>query len=753
MQVHDEIQEADYITPNQPGGIPGWQEGIPVFRIYTCGLFTIEMLVEVPGSDPAQARYTELPTDRLFGRGPGSAQKAVKILLAQDERYATKDWLRTHLREGQEVCATNKRLENIISYLRCHLLCLPSGKKLSDLLTYRRGTEESGDGYQLASYPLVWVDVDALTWYVKHACLKERFGEDSLPYWERAYALASRGSFLVDEPNSEWASRRRKVVDDQIRQCVLALSRLYLARYGQAGEEDVLRLLLPYCRTHCQDEDALRSLLELLNKRGRYQEVLEWYKQLEDALAEAEPDKAGAMRTPHPLTAEIADFARLKLREGHQAKSSSVLAEGAFQSILYVDACAENRSVRSESHAVPVSHSSGEILDIASPFRVLLEESTHGAPDESSQQETSWAASLHLLPAEQVLQPSSWLGANVASFDPSRRQFNTQFFQFLGGLVGMGTISFLDPEVWERLMIAVDQPAALNRTSIDAFERFLAACWDFCDCGKMSIVEQLLLVFLSSVSQIAERQQDAARLAAEGLRLQSILSAHQLKMDEKLMQCLQSVKYARLAQEPNTLAASLHELTAAFRYTRQPDALFLVFQEALSFCEQVVPPIRAGIYAGAAAAFAQQKRLKEANFYIHLAYEVAAEDASSLLAATDNGLAHLAEYEGIVYLESGLPQKAYQVLEPFTHPKDTSLALPERNRLEMLNYQGQAALLGGEVKQYAHCLEKGIEGALTIRSKKRLTETLETFQQMPRQWLHEQPIKQVIERFQLPIGG
>ncbi len=318
MQVHEESQGTDYITPDQSGGIPGWREGIPVFRIYTCGLFTIEMLMDVPEGEPSQARYTELPQERLFGRGPGSAQKAVKILISQEGRYATKDWLRTHLREGQEVCATNKRLENILSYLRCHLLCLPSGKKLRDLLIYRRATAESGDGYQLAGYPLVWIDIEALTWNVRQACLKERFNEDALPYWEQAYQLGSRGTFLLEEPHSEWASRRREAVEDQMRQTVQALSRLYLTRYGQAGEENVLHILLPYCRTHCQDEDALRSLLELLNKRGRYQEVLEWYARLKDALAEAGADKTGKMRVPHPLTTEIIDFARLKLREGGQ---------------------------------------------------------------------------------------------------------------------------------------------------------------------------------------------------------------------------------------------------------------------------------------------------------------------------------------------------------------------------------------------------------------------------------------------------
>jgi DNA-binding SARP family transcriptional activator len=700
---------------------------VPLLRVTCCGLLTIETVTEMVSADPPLARFLSLSPDQLRGRGVAPALQLLKMLLSQPQRFALKDWLLEQFCQDRDLYSSS-RLENIVWQLRS-ILCPPAYEDLrAHLVTLVRGSTSSGNGYQLASSPLIWTDVDAMAWHVEQAARMERFGDDPLPFWERAYTLAKRGIYLPDELYSDWAAARRGEVAGMLRQSVQALARLYLERHGKAGEEEALLLLRSYWQEHPHEEDVLRPLMELLAQRECYQEALEYYEQLEDTLAEEglEPDArtrdlAEYIRTKHlqrPRRFQVS--VQLKTQRSMQPSQSAMLV---------------NPSPLSQEKAVPTLPSPSTLSIAQDIIQDIIQDTASPEPD------------------EQIQQPSFWLGANVASFDPSRRQFNTQFFQFLGSLIGAGTISFLDPEVWERLTISVDQPAALNQASIDAFERFLAVCWDFCNCGKMSIAQQLLHVFLPSVSRIAEQQRDAARLAAEGLRLQSILSAHQLKMDEKLVQSLQSVKYARLAQEPNTLAASLHELTAAFRYTRQPDALFLVFQEALSFCEQVVPPIRAGIYAGAAAAFAQQKRLKEADFYIRLAYEAAAEDVPPLLAVTDNGLAHLAEYEGMVYLESGLPQKAYQVFEPFTHPKDTSQALPERNRLEMLNYQGQAALLAGEVQQYAYCLERGIEGALAIKSKKRLTETLETFQQMPCQWLNEPPIKQVVECFQLPVGG
>src|SRR5581483_6367255 len=130
MQPYDDAQPIEYITPDQPGGIPGWHEGIPVIRLYTCGLFSIEILQEVPDGYPTQARYKPIPADQLRGAGPAPACKLLKLLTSRLSRYASKDWLMTHLREGKDAdqSITPRRLENIVSTLR-KLVRLPSGKR------------------------------------------------------------------------------------------------------------------------------------------------------------------------------------------------------------------------------------------------------------------------------------------------------------------------------------------------------------------------------------------------------------------------------------------------------------------------------------------------------------------------------------------------------------------------------------------------------------------------------------------------
>ncbi len=186
------------------------------------------------------------------------------------------------------------------------LLCPPNHEELRTLLVrYVHASGNSGDGYRLADYPLVWLDSDAVAWNVQQAARMERFADDSLPFWQRAYDLASRGIYLVDEPYSQWAEERRAEVEADLRQSVHALARLYVARRKEAGEAEALLLLRTYWQRHPSDEDALRPLLELLGKQERYQEALGYYQQLCEVLEEEE-------RQPDLRTQDIAEYVRTK---------------------------------------------------------------------------------------------------------------------------------------------------------------------------------------------------------------------------------------------------------------------------------------------------------------------------------------------------------------------------------------------------------------------------------------------------------
>jgi tetratricopeptide (TPR) repeat protein len=158
----------------------------------------------------------------------------------------------------------------------------------------------------------MWVDSDAITWNVEQAARMERFGDDSLPFWQRAFDLLKRGPLLADEPYAAWVKERRELLDGYTRQCVHALAHLYLTRYGEAGRAEAVLLLRTYWQQHKTDEDALRPLLELLGEQERYQEAEEYYQQCLQSLIELGPSKQEHLPVPDARTRDIREYLRTK---------------------------------------------------------------------------------------------------------------------------------------------------------------------------------------------------------------------------------------------------------------------------------------------------------------------------------------------------------------------------------------------------------------------------------------------------------
>src|SRR5581483_7271333 len=289
----------------------------PLIRVMTCGLLTLEILQEMVSADPPRARYAVLTPDRLRGRGVSPALSLLKLLVSRPQRFAPADWLLEQFSRGEGEAFSSKRLDTLAWLLR-DLLCPPGYESLRrQIVAYTRAM--SGGGYQLAGYPLVWVDHEALCWNVEQAVRMERFGDDPLPFWQRAYELAKRGDYLPDEAYSEWADAKREEIAGLRRQSVLALARLFTEREGRAGEEEALVLLRSYWTAHPRDEDILRPLMELLGKRECYQEALDSYAKLCRVLEEDG-------QQPDPHTQDVVEHLRAK-RIQRQKQVLPALAE------------------------------------------------------------------------------------------------------------------------------------------------------------------------------------------------------------------------------------------------------------------------------------------------------------------------------------------------------------------------------------------------------------------------------------------
>jgi tetratricopeptide (TPR) repeat protein len=602
--------------------------------LFACGPFTIEVLQEVPGGDATQARYVPLPPERLHGRGPGPALTFLKLLVSQPDRYAPKDWLIEHLRTD-EYTITPKRLENIVSFVR-QLLSLPDGTKPAGMLRYVRASHESGDGYRLAPYPLIWLDVDALAHTVRQACLLERFGDDALPFWERAYQLASRGVYLSEEPYSEWAEARREEVEGHLRQCVHALVRLWLARHGEAAEEEVLHLLRGYWPRHPDDEDVAWALMDLLGRRGRYQEALDVYAVLEQSLEEQGLTKEGKPRVPDQRTRDLAEYLRFKDR----------------QSLI---------SPPPHREAAPLSPA-GALVQYDRTAGIPVLSMTAIGQDEM-------LALFSQAVKQGILQAASELEGDM--MDQLRRKFLQQTFSILGTVV-LPPHALFHAESWEQLSRALNnhQSSRLDDGALDELEALVGSYWRLFYNGASSDLLSGVLALLQTIkSLLTSSYPTTLEQHLYALTSQTSLLAGKIALDHHQYPAVDgyystALQAAGQAADPILHAVVLSRIASVLIEKKQPERAIPFFQEARRLCSpdtSAVTAVWLALHEAEAWAMMNQETpcLK--------ALEGAEQHRSKILPEDDpywTGLdpALLFGFQGVCYLKLHRPGEAQQAL-------------------------------------------------------------------------------------------
>jgi DNA-binding SARP family transcriptional activator len=245
------------------------QETIPPPLVRICALGPMTAF----RYDPQTGQTTPITEKQLHGKSTTAAFAFLHLLISQPHRYAPRDWVLEQFWPESERSKANKRMDDVTSLLRSLLSF--STSHAEELLCSVRGNKQSGSGYRLAGYPLIWLDTDAFLWHMQHAALYQQMGDDPLPFLETAYRLGSRGKFLVEEPYSTWAEERREELEGTWRLCVHQITRLYRER-GRIFEAELA--VRSYWTAHLMDEDALRLLLDILGEQERYQEAQECYR-------------------------------------------------------------------------------------------------------------------------------------------------------------------------------------------------------------------------------------------------------------------------------------------------------------------------------------------------------------------------------------------------------------------------------------------------------------------------------------------
>ena len=337
---------------------------------------------------------------------------------------------------------------------------------------------------------------------------------------------------------------------------------------------------------------------------------------------------------------------------------------------------------------------------------------------------------------------------HTVNFDPAKRETLQQLSTVLT-VAAIGSEIIIEPEFWERLLMAHDKPSVLTPVTLDHFENLLRECWELSNSNELAIAESVLSSFLPKVLNLPPDNAKIAHLASHGLRLQSVLVHHRLKISDKMSLCEQSVDYARRSSNPDTLVAALLELAAAYKYNNLMNKWYSTLQEALYISPDATPLNQAHVYSYIATAFALYKRYREAEMYMQLAFAVFPDNPTTHkeYALADSSIFTLSYHAGKVRLAMNQIAEAYAAFESY-QCHVTGSNIPDRLRLEIVNAQSKAAIQENDLEKYVHFLETAVTGAISLESRKRFDEAQKLFQQeLPEPWLTHPRIRSIAEHY------
>jgi tetratricopeptide (TPR) repeat protein len=161
------------------------------------------------------------------------------------------------------------------------------------------------------------------------------------------------------------------------------------------------------------------------------------------------------------------------------------------------------------------------------------------------------------------------------------------------------------------------------------------------------------------------------------------------------------------------------------------------------------------LYVELAVVYAQQGQEQEALRYLSLAQEVYPEhpEADPSFLYAEFSLSSMVLEKGLTLLALGqhyphgrYPQQAWETFTQIETPRPV-LLVPERTRLEIINYQAKTALTLSDLDEFCDYLEKGAMGAKALGSEKRRGEAIEVYKEARSIWPNEPRVKELADLF------
>lgn len=284
------------------------------------------------------------------------------------------------------------------------------------------------------------------------------------------------------------------------------------------------------------------------------------------------------------------------------------------------------------------------------------------------------------------------------------------------------------------------------------FEKLIETCWHLSKGNVLDIVEPTLWAYLPKLAAIAKhpskQQSIAAAITSQGYLLAAILAGHRDDLQERQSHCEQALSYGNVARDRNLQVAALRQLALTFDYKDRPRKALQTYEQSLPLLGEVSPLLRARMYAGLAGSYAQFDREQEALRCISQAYESFPEqpEADSTFLYADCGYFTLILWEGLMYLDLKQPKEADKAFTRVDglQPKEK---VPERVRIEFLNYQAETFVALRDMERSYAYLEAAVKASLALGSERRYTQAAEVFQKMCVVWPHESRVKTLRELF------
>lgn len=292
----------------------------------------------------------------------------------------------------------------------------------------------------------------------------------------------------------------------------------------------------------------------------------------------------------------------------------------------------------------------------------------------------------------------------------------------------------------------------ITSETLEDFATLTEICCRLSEGNEPKTAERILWAYLPRMEAIAKLslkdQRNAASITSQSYLLAASLAGQRNDLQTRQYFSEQALLYGKLAQDRNLQITALRQLSITFDYLEFPDKVLKIFQQAFPYLDEISPLLRACIYAGVSGAHAQMHHEQEALRFMSMAYE-----QFPVHPELEPGYLHilcryssLVFFDGLNHLELGRPLEAEKILARIDglQPK---MQIPERIRIELLNYQVEVFITLRYMEQACTYVEAAVKAAMAIGSERRFQEALTLFRQMQQIWPHESQIRRLGDLF------